>query len=480
MTAFDLRQAQLFVDDALIAHQTLLERVVHSPVRSRHNPLLEPEMPWEGSSIEFIAGVYRDEASGQFRLWYVTQADRYPGYRSVLCLATSADGVHWERPMLDFYRDLFGGPSNVVHVFQSAQDVDGPAVLYDPDDTEYPWKLVHFQRELPGVFIGYSADGLRWTIPKEPDEAILPNFGDRTTAFFDRGAEEPHVILSRDREKMQREMVRCIYRIGSPDGKSVSSPSVLALRPDLEDGPYVQFYQMSAFRYESLYLGMIERYHTCEPPYADIELTCSRDGRSWQRIRPRTAFFAPPPNGRELGAFDYAAATFGNSPPILHEGALCFYYYGGPSFHGDRFMTHGRCMGLAKLRPDGFVSLRAGRRQGELTTRPFTWPGGALRVNYRVLGGNLWKCGELEDTDGWLRVEVLDEDGNVVPGYSRAESVPLYRDAWRSELLERNGWGSEPTWSNRPQDLDTLIGKRVALRFLLRNAEIFAFRAVPR
>jgi len=224
---------------------------------------------------------------------------------------------------------------------------------------------------------------------------------------------------------------------------------------------------MSAFHYESIFLGFIERYHTGEPPYADVELTVSRDTRSWHRVRPRRAFFAPPPNGREVGAFDYAVCTPANSPPIRHEGALWIYYYGGPSFHGDRFMTHHRCIGLAKLRPDGFVSLRAGAREGILTTKPFVWPGGRLQVNYRVLGGNLWSYSGRDGSDGWLRIELLDEDGKVIPGRSREKSDPLYRE----------DVAAEPTWSGEPQDLSRLVGKKIALRCLLRSAEIYSFRS---
>ena len=58
MNPIDVQQAQLFVDDEIIAHQTLLERVVHQPVRSSHNPLLRPEKPWEAPSLSFIAGIY--------------------------------------------------------------------------------------------------------------------------------------------------------------------------------------------------------------------------------------------------------------------------------------------------------------------------------------------------------------------------------------------------------------------------------------
>ena len=131
-------------------------------------------------------------------------------------------------------------------------------------------------------------------------------------------------------------------------------------------------------------------------------------------------------------------------------------------------MTHAGCIGIAKLRIDGFASLRAGRRRGWVTTKPFDWPGGALQVNGRVMGGNLWGYDGPRDSDGWLRAEVLDENGRVLPGLSGDECAPLYK--------ESNQW--EPTWGEDGQAaLGRLAGKRIKLRFLLRAAEIYSFRS---
>ena len=473
----DVIKTQLFIDDGIIRHQTLLERVMHQPSRVRDNPLFCPEMPWEGPSIGFVAGVYRDEENGGFLAWYTAGLSDYPGAGAGICVITSEDGIHWERPELDLCEDVIGRKSNVLFTLQGK--LDGPTVLRDTLDSKFPWKLVYYSNG--NLYVAKSPDGLHWEIPGTPEDSIQKEFGDRTTALFDSESEEPFVILSRDRRDMsKRQLVRAIWRIGSRDGRSVSSPGKLVLRPDLEDGPYVEFYQMSAFRYESLYLGLIERYHTSEPPFGDMELTVSRDTRTWNRIRPRTTFFAPPPNGRETGAFDYAVSTPGNSPPVDFGGALGFYYYGGPSFHGDRYMTHGRCMGLAKLRKDGFASLRAGRREGLVETRPFEWPGGRLKVNYRVLGGNLWAYSDLDGSDGWLRTEITDEDGKVLNGYSKNESVPLFRDVVDAEPTWTAAAGQTPAASpgNRVQDLSALTGRRIALRFYLRSGEIYSFRAV--
>ena len=469
MMDIDVRQTQLFLDNEIIAHQTLLERVIHQPVRSWRNPILTPEKPWEDGGITMVAGIYRDQAAGMFRGWYTTATDGYGDYVSMLCTVTSDDGIHWTRPELDICREVIGNPSNVVHA--SKLHWDGPTVLHDPSDADRPWKLVLYQdnrRPPGGVFIGASPDGLHWTIPDDPDDAILTRFGDRTTALLDPEADEPIVILTRDWDDMMgRQHVRCIYRAGSRNGRALSSPPELVLRPDLEDGPYVDFYQMSAFRYESVYIGLIERYHSCEPPYSDVELAVSRDARSWQRVRPRAAFFAPPPHGREQGAFDYAAATPANSPPILHNGAIWLYYYGDSRFHGDRFLNKSRCIGLARLRPDGFVSLRADKREGCLVTKPFTWPGGRLQYNCRRQGGNLWQYGPDDRGDGGIRTEILDEDGNTIPGYSRDDS----------DMLRRDGTAAEPTWSDQPQNLAALVGRKIALQLILRSAEIFAFRS---
>ncbi|MAE63135.1 MAG: hypothetical protein CMJ18_02580 [Phycisphaeraceae bacterium] len=469
MREIDVTQAQLFLDEEVLAHHTLVQRVVHQPVRYRINPVYQHEEPWEGGCISFVSGVYRDEARGMFRGWYVTHPRCYDGIVSMLCTIESDDGVHWARPKLDLCRNVVGGPSNVL--FASANGWDGPTVLHDPDDAEHPWKIVLFQfaGPSPDIYMGRSPDGIHWTIPEDPEQAIIRNCGDRTSALVHRGADERYVILTRDKSDMDdHQLVRCIYSATSRDARTITGRPTLALRPDLEDDPTLELYQMGAFQYESVLIGLIERYHRKERPYADVELAVSRDARTWQRVRPRSAFFAPPPNGREHGAFDAAVSTPGYSPPILYNNQLWFYYYGGPCFHGDRFLTADRCIGLAKLRPDGFVSLRAGNREGVVTTRPFTWPGGRLQVNVRVLGGNLWQYDAPETMDGWMRVEVLDDGGHPIAEFTRNEGDRFYRD----------DIAHEPMWGGRPQDLSRFEGKRIALRFLMRMAEIHSFRSV--
>jgi len=288
--------------------------------------------------------------------------------------------------------------------------------------------------------------------------------GDRLTATYDPANGGSYLLFSRARGQYNHR-VRTLYQARlSRDGKALVQEPLLALKPDLEDDPSIEFYHMNAFRYGSVYIGFIEVYRAQEPGWAEVHLAVSRDGVHWRRVRPRTPFLAPPPNALELGLWDAVRTTPTLSAPLLHEGALWIYYYGGQAFHGNRFLKGGECkMGLAKLRPDGFVSLRAGWREGVLTTRPFEWPGGRLTVNFRELGGN-------RSSDSYVRVEVLDESGRPVPGFSQAES----------NLLNGDSLNGEPAWSGKPQNLDSFTGKKIRLQFYVRHADLFSFQSTRR
>ncbi len=63
-------------------------------------------------------------------------------------------------------------------------------------------------------------------------------------------------------------------------------------------------------------------------------------------------------------------------------------------------------------------------------------------------------------------MEILDEQGNSIPGYTLEDS--------RAQA-DANSVRFEPTWKNRA-NLAPLKGKTVSLRFVLRNARLYAFQ----
>ena len=110
--------------------------------------------------------------------------------------------------------------------------------------------------------------------------------------------------------------------------------------------------------------------------------------------------------------------------------------------------------GLATCLRDRFVSLDSDGKSGELVTKAFKLEGRALRLN--------------TDARGDIRVEVQDENGKPMPGFSAAECVPVKGDSVHASV----GWQNQ-------KDMAVLQGRTIKLRFKMRVARLFSFQAVP-
>jgi hypothetical protein len=96
----------------------------------------------------------------------------------------------------------------------------------------------------------------------------------------------------------------------------------------------------------------------------------------------------------------------------------------------------------------------AGDKGGSLVTRPVTFRGKHLFVNVAAGGGE-------------LRAEVLDRDGQIIPGLTRDNCLPVRGDSTRAPV----------TWKGA--DLARLPGQAVRFRFYLRKGELYAFWVSP-
>ena len=63
---------QLFLDDYLIESMTNLRQVLNPAVKADRNPVITPEMPWEGNNTRPLKVMY-EEDEGLFRMWYATR-----------------------------------------------------------------------------------------------------------------------------------------------------------------------------------------------------------------------------------------------------------------------------------------------------------------------------------------------------------------------------------------------------------------------
>lgn len=452
---------QLFVDDHLVESKSGVERRYHAFEKHPGNPVLTATEPWEGRSVYLYGTVLPGEDGRGYRAWYQVATDK-SGYFNAY--ATSSDGLAWRKEPL---RRIEWRGSNENNLFLQRTDEDHlPQVLHTPWDPDPArrYRLLNYDygRTPPlhvesGYWGAFSPDGKTWTdAGRNP---VLRDQGDVANFNWD-----PHTARYVGYTKVRNVPVRGALRravgfTATPDFETWPS-SQLILVPDEFDDRWVtkplqrtDFYGLSAFAYESMYLGFLWVFRITDgrnDGTIHCELVSSRDGVTWRRPEgDRTPLL---PVGGD-GTWDDGQVVTPNHP--LVEGDHIKLFYGGlDATHQPPAGSPPRRdgIGLAMLRKDGFASLNAGAEAGEIVTRPLRGVSGALRVN-------------ADTRSGELRVEVLDEKGRVIPGYGRDDCVPIAADGcdqavkWRRHMALPEG--------DAPR----------RLRFVLRDGALYSFRA---
>ena len=117
--------------------------------------------------------------------------------------------------------------------------------------------------------------------------------------------------------------------------------------------------------------------------------------------------------------------------------------YAQPTVHLRRF----------SMRLDGFASVRGPYSGGELVTRPLTFTGKKLLLNFSTSAA------------GAVRVEIQDAAGKPLEGYSLGESQELIGNE-----IER-----AVSWKGK-QNVGSLAGRPIRLLFELKDADVYAIR----
>ena len=461
LLSFPIGQSQLFVDDAMIASRSGLVRRTHA-AEKLEQPVLEAETPWEVNDDGldkrvYISGtVLYDETQAQYRMWYLARPDLV----STVAYATSPDGVNWTRPNLGRVTFEDSTDNNLLPLNLAAS-----TVIVDKFETDDARRYKMLAYHSGKYYSAYSADGIDWTIfsdtlsGNDTGSMVQDPVTGEYLAFFKRS----HEYLGETR--------RLVYMSTSPDMINWS-PEVLVMAPDAiddaqtqaEGGLYSQFYQMSTHDYGGQYLGFVAHLHyTGEPPESgpnqsqtdgpiDVQIVSSRDGRNWERCEDRSPVIANGPYDYDAGCILYSASN------LLDVGDETWLYYTGiTTTHGGYTPEKEITICRATWRREGFVSLDAGSSGGELTTVPFELSAGQLTIN-AVTGEN-----------GFVLAELLDEEGNVIPGYDYSTSSVFTGDSLAGSMM----------WSGCQIGYD-LVGEIVQLRFILNEASLYSFRfSVP-
>ena len=437
---------QLFVDDAWVADSSGVARRMHEPVR--REVAITIDRPWEVGSIGCLSVI---QDGGVFRAWYRCdyQKPEHVGNPRYTAYAESDDGVHWRKPELG-HLDFQGSRDNNLVWMGPASDLS-PFLDEGPGATEATrYKAV--VRERDQVFALASPDGIRWGfLQGEPifDDGPFDTF---SVPFWDEWTGR-YAFYTRGKAGVGGTFLGGVRWIRWATSENFIDWSPLeSIQTGVE--PAEHLYTCAAVRYDrapGTYLMFPSRFVPERKPdpdwphgsgVNDIVFMSSRDGLHFDRsfneafIRPGT----DANNWHERGLY----AEVGLLQTSREELSL-YGREGGkvPSASFRRFT----------LRTDGFVSVNAGFSGGEFTTRPLIFDGSELELNYST------------SAVGSVQVEVQDGEGRPVPGFSLAESLQMFGD----EIDGVFRW-------NAGGDLSGLAGSVVSLRFVLKDADLYAFR----
>jgi hypothetical protein len=99
-----------------------------------------------------------------------------------------------------------------------------------------------------------------------------------------------------------------------------------------------------------------------------------------------------------------------------------------------------------------FASIHADAKPGEVVTKPIVFSGGELKLNYAT------------SAVGSVVVELQDETGKPLAGFAEADAQAMYGNA----IEEAFKWKSA--------DVSSLAGKTIRMRFILSDADVYAFQ----
>ncbi len=461
---------QLFVDDFLIA-ETNLKRVFHQANKYERNPVFFPQTNeelsghFDNTADTYLGqgGVFFDPVAKQFKMFYTA------GWRGGLALATSRDLVNWKRPALGLAGNniilpsgpLLAGGDNAVWLDVHANDSTQRYKAVFERTVDGWWsKNFRTRDESPTHSVHTSSDGKIWSQGVE-----LGRASDYTSFFYN-----PFRKIWAFSIKRNTKRGRARYYTESADfikgmdwDSSVYWVGADSLdKPDEKIGDAAQLYSLNAVAYESIMLGEFYIHlgptnKICEegkfPKITEIKLGFSRDGFHWDRPD-RRPFIAPT---RREGDWDRAYLHGTNGVCLVMGDSLWFPYCGfsGIAPDGSKGMYSGASIGMATLRRHGFASMETTGKKGTLLTRPVVFSGRHLFVN-------------VNNPNGELRVEVLDENGKKINGFSAADCVAVAANS----TIQKISWKANT-------DLSSLAGKTVRLRFHLTNGKIYSFWVSP-
>jgi len=435
----------LMLDETLTVEQGGLARQINHPSR-----LPDPVVTgYEDGCFQPWLTVVRDPQTRRFRMWYNVPAGPGNASESHIAYLESEDGIHWLRP----HRVLKTPPIQ----FGASLIDEGPTY----SDPSRRFKLAWWKNG--GLQVAVSPDGISW----QPlaDGVVLAVNHDVTAVDWDPIRCRYMALVSRFHTEGPFTNRRMPHQSVSADLVNWKTPPWPIVWPvpeaAIEKGE-TQFYGMSAaVARGNLLVSMVKILRddlNCEPgksaadlhdhqrPFAGLGYTVlawSHDGEHWKRDTQPFLDRNPQP-----GTWDRAMTWVDDQ---LVVGDFTYFYYGGYRWghKAERFTE--RQIGFAHMPRDRYVGLTAGASPGRLLTCTAALHASEMTVNAQV-----------DPNLGELRVRVLDEAGQPLPGFDWDDCLPIKGDRVDHPVA----------WKGGPR---TVQGKSVGFEFRLKHATLFSF-----
>ncbi|MBI4893632.1 MAG: hypothetical protein HY821_23630 [Acidobacteria bacterium] len=509
---------QLFVDYRFIESAEGVKLVMNPPRRTGE-VVVTPDAPWEkGLTVASYSTV--EGRDGRVRMWYQVsgrehEAGKNPDFMGV-AYAESEDGIHFKKPVLGLVERNGSRENNLVlPVDPKLMAIGGGSVMRDenpkcpPEERYKSWQKIYPK---PGTGIQgphriwVSPDGLRWKLSEklvtglhaadtqptwfwDPRTGRYAGYSREWVQFEGEGKirmasynesddmhawENMQMVLLPDeadfaaapRPRFDVTKMTSEREVWSPlrAGAAKERDAEAAAGQDMVPmpGAPLDIYGPGVFPYaeaEGVYVSLMQVFHHWQrqgrgswPDTGDVRLAVSRDGKHFLAPGGREPFLRLGP----AGSFD-SKWIWPMVRPVRMGDELWIYYFSTNVAHGGQMdaaaKAEERAISRAVMRLDGFVSADFDYAGGTLITPPLRFEGSRLELNLDTGGGGA----------GW--VEILDEKGRPVPGFSMVEADTLNGNSVRTAVA----------WKGKT-DVSALAGRAVRLHFRMRGAKLYAFQ----
>jgi hypothetical protein len=482
----------LLADDAYVEDKIGMTHVLGKVNKLPNNPVIVPDQPWE--DVLGHPDVHFDEQAGRYQMWYqvwngpawharhskwtaatLTPEQRRHWHAYFIGYATSADGVRWDKPLLERHRYLDFTRTNIVHIGE--EEAEAQRIYRNPDSSDPSRRLfMTYSDRLPdprqgqSLMLAWSGDGVDWQVDREvsplvtrvPDGSFdLARDEERQRWLLFRRPDYASAALKRQGPYAAvRPNGRYAVSVNNRLGPGWSHPR-LVLTPH-EEVEWRDIDTMRVIREGTHYVALLGMMNDREKGLQQVHLAVSPDGLRWTRFPFLPAFIPRGPDG----AFDAGQVQ---PPAVTPRGEFNYLYYTGVNVGQRVQQGYYAAIGAARMRRGRWVGLQAGADGGYVLTRELRVTGGRLEVNFQGVIAPY-----MQPIDGRpigsIRVELLRRsavEGHLepIPGFTFPESDPLVGD----------GLAAAVSWKGSAA-LTSLRGQPVYIRFHVVQSELWGFR----